>query len=492
MFNSPLSNSSSCSSSPFSSPETGAEIDILDMPMFFPSETTSIYQQILDIDPTSSQQQQHPYHLAALALQQQQQQKQQQQYQYELSQIGLGTPPTSPAAPSFHKYIGSEVGTMFYPTQPQGINNPYVSNAGQQQALLQLQQLQEEQQAYQVLMQQFDNIEHSVFSPSPTTSSCSSSLSNSPYAESPLAATISSDFDLFPMNGHSASTTTTAAPTTTPATMTSMAAHPPTTGYPSAPVMAPSSTPMAQAMYGQQGYYNQMTPPMNQMDLEREVCSLFRGDANMQQPQTTELSLLCHCPGKFPCGEQVPEVAYESITRSSSPLPEIREDEISESESGSEEEQDSDPSYFPSAFGARSNSMPVGVKGSRHGSNRPKSMSYSTPYDSPFTKEMSQEAPIRQDRRRSSSGVYSSSGQSQLLDPEKVPEIKDIHVCPVCARRFTRPFNLRSHLMTHTTARPFPCDECHWKFTRQHDLLRHKRAKHPNSAVSDPTMMQKG
>ncbi|KAF8940857.1 hypothetical protein BGZ58_004325 [Dissophora ornata] len=57
--------------------------------------------------------------------------------------------------------------------------------------------------------------------------------------------------------------------------------------------------------------------------------------------------------------------------------------------------------------------------------------------------------------------------------------------------RFTRPFNLRSHIMTHTTARPFPCDECHWKFTRQHDLLRHKRAKHPGSVPPLPAKVPK-
>ncbi|KAI9242007.1 MAG: hypothetical protein BYD32DRAFT_404696 [Podila humilis] len=67
------------------------------------------------------------------------------------------------------------------------------------------------------------------------------------------------------------------------------------------------------------------------------------------------------------------------------------------------------------------------------------------------------------------------------MDPENLPAITDIHVCPVCQRRFTRPFNLRSHIMTHSTLRPFPCDQCHWKFTRQHDLLRHKKAKHPES-----------
>lgn len=180
-----------------------------------------------------------------------------------------------------------------------------------------------------------------------------------------------------------------------------------------------------------------------------------------------------------------------------SPLQDIRENDYSESDSlSSEEEQEEeenelDPSYVPSSR-ARSSA-------SNQTKPRPKSMTVSTtsstgaPYGSPYSKESSSPKAVRHDRRRS--GSYSSTGSHshhhQLLAPEEVPEIKDIHVCPVCQRRFTRPFNLRSHLMTHTTARPYPCDECHWKFTRQHDLLRHKRAKHPNSSTNNTSIPEK-
>ncbi|KAG0215731.1 hypothetical protein BGX33_000897 [Mortierella sp. NVP41] len=173
----------------------------------------------------------------------------------------------------------------------------------------------------------------------------------------------------------------------------------------------------------------------------------------------------------------------------------------------------------------------------RSGSTRPKSMLVTSsslsfsgqPYESPFHKDSSTVAQQSARPRRSSSGTFAyyspatstslpsytfgaghqspSSSQTQqhqhqqqptiihhpqqqyiqhLLDPEMVPKITDIHVCPVCQRRFSRPFNLRSHIMTHTTLRPFPCDECHWRFSRQHDLLRHKRAKHPGSVPPLP------
>ncbi|KAF9115108.1 hypothetical protein BGX27_008911, partial [Mortierella sp. AM989] len=470
MFNSPMSNSSSCTSSPFSSPETGAELDFLDMPMsmpmYYPNDT-SIYQQIFDMDgsnePSLQQQQQQQYQ----SYHSPQQQKQQQQFQYAVPRIGgLGTPPTSPPAPTFFKYTGvNETGAMYYGSQPQVIQNAYVIPA-QPISVLQLnpsqlpearqQQLQQQQLTYHMLMQQFDNPESSVFSSSPTISNISSSLSNSPYAESPLMA-INTDFDLFPKNN--------------------TAVQQATTGFPTAPVLAPSAA--MQSVYGQSSVLDQAN-------------SLFRNDinagSNVQQPLTTELSLLCNCPGKFPCGEQLPDGSSQSASCSNSPLHDIRENESSsEFDSGSEEEDhqeeeeedqhDIDPNYVPSrrTYKERPRSMTISIS--------------SAPYSSPFSKDSSSspKTPVRQDRRRSSSGSYSSSGHShnqQLLDPEMIPEIKDIHVCPVCQRRFTRPFNLRSHLMTHTTARPFPCDECHWKFTRQHDLLRHKRAKHPNSMAA--------
>jgi len=474
-FNSPLSSVSSCASSPFSSPESCAELELLDMPMFFPSES-SIYQQLLDIDTSSEmvQPQQQVYH------------KQQPLFDYQTAQAGVYTPPTSPSSPAYQKYSGGvdgpDLGTLFYGVQPltiqTGNHNAYVQyttpsmpvQTMQQPTISLMRQQAQQQQAYQVLLRQFDNLDSSVaFSPS-LSSSCSSSLGGSPFAESPLMA-VNTDFDLFP----------TSAAASQPQKMMNMSAT--NGGFPSAPVMAPSSG----GYQHQQQQHHQMTPPMNQMDLEREsASSLFRNDISHQtgfndQTMTTELSLLCKCPGQFPCGEQLADAPAElssSSSLSNSPLQDIPEDENSESDSDSEEDEDEvkDPSYNYARNGR--NTFKV----------RPKSMTISTgPYDSAYSRSRessvsSSVSPIRQDRRRSSSGSYGGDHDHQiLLEPEMVPQIKDIHVCPVCQRRFTRPFNLRSHLMTHTTARPFPCEECNWKFTRQHDLQRHRRAKHPQS-----------
>lgn len=46
--------------------------------------------------------------------------------------------------------------------------------------------------------------------------------------------------------------------------------------------------------------------------------------------------------------------------------------------------------------------------------------------------------------------------------------------CSLCPKRFTRAYNLRSHLRTHTDERPFVCGHCGKAFARQHDRKRHE------------------
>jgi len=46
--------------------------------------------------------------------------------------------------------------------------------------------------------------------------------------------------------------------------------------------------------------------------------------------------------------------------------------------------------------------------------------------------------------------------------------------CTLCDKRFTRAYNLRSHLRTHTDERPFICTVCGKAFARQHDRKRHE------------------
>lgn len=46
--------------------------------------------------------------------------------------------------------------------------------------------------------------------------------------------------------------------------------------------------------------------------------------------------------------------------------------------------------------------------------------------------------------------------------------------CNLCPKRFTRAYNLRSHLRTHTDERPFACTICGKTFARQHDRKRHE------------------
>lgn len=58
--------------------------------------------------------------------------------------------------------------------------------------------------------------------------------------------------------------------------------------------------------------------------------------------------------------------------------------------------------------------------------------------------------------------------------PKRVQRHPGTFQCTLCPKRFTREYNLRSHLRTHTNERPFACTACGKTFARQHDKKRHE------------------
>lgn len=57
---------------------------------------------------------------------------------------------------------------------------------------------------------------------------------------------------------------------------------------------------------------------------------------------------------------------------------------------------------------------------------------------------------------------------------KRVQKHPSTFACHLCDKRFTRSYNLRSHLRTHTDERPFVCTVCGKAFARQHDRKRHE------------------
>jgi uncharacterized Zn-finger protein len=55
------------------------------------------------------------------------------------------------------------------------------------------------------------------------------------------------------------------------------------------------------------------------------------------------------------------------------------------------------------------------------------------------------------------------------------PDDEPSYVCKVCGKSFTRPNNLKSHMLSHSADKPFACRFCDQAFVRAYDQRRHER-----------------
>lgn len=77
-------------------------------------------------------------------------------------------------------------------------------------------------------------------------------------------------------------------------------------------------------------------------------------------------------------------------------------------------------------------------------------------------------------RSRSASRDYILELAAPTQSNKRVQKHPSAFACTLCDKRFTRAYNLRSHLRTHTDERPFVCTVCGKAFARQHDRKRHE------------------
>ncbi|CAJ0764320.1 23163_t:CDS:2 [Entrophospora sp. SA101] len=75
-----------------------------------------------------------------------------------------------------------------------------------------------------------------------------------------------------------------------------------------------------------------------------------------------------------------------------------------------------------------------------------------------------------------------SNAQQQRSTPQSsttssVQNNQQVIKCPQanCPKTFTRMYNLKAHLRSHSPARPYQCTMCPRSFSRKHDLQRHIR-----------------
>jgi hypothetical protein len=83
--------------------------------------------------------------------------------------------------------------------------------------------------------------------------------------------------------------------------------------------------------------------------------------------------------------------------------------------------------------------------------------------------------------------VLREDASPQPIQPQETSKrrrTKQNYDCEQCEKKFTKKFNLQSHLATHSGDQRYPCQHCSKTFARNSDLVRHTRLHDPDSAVT--------
>ncbi|XP_023220357.1 zinc finger protein 28 homolog [Centruroides sculpturatus] len=84
---------------------------------------------------------------------------------------------------------------------------------------------------------------------------------------------------------------------------------------------------------------------------------------------------------------------------------------------------------------------------------------------------------------------WKQSNISEKL-PQRFLDLKKYR-CELCQKYFPSPFALKHHERIHTGKKPFQCDYCFRRFTRQKNLNKHKRIIHSTVEKQFPSQVNK-